>query len=158
MSNDKEKLSQLSARVDELLGSVNKIADELRAISANIKLLAISQSTNTNTTTTATVKHTTPKTVQTPTTTIIDTTTSATAVTSQAEIKLRTLNDVCMSFPEELEAKLSFEDKEDYITIKPKQFLGSDNFAKIAATSRGMGGEYISAGKDSHFRIPKKKP
>jgi hypothetical protein len=63
-----------------------------------------------------------------------------------------------MSFPEELEAKLDFEDKGDYISIKPKQFLGSDNFAKIASASRGMSGEYISAGKDSHFRIPKKKP
>jgi hypothetical protein len=62
-----------------------------------------------------------------------------------------------MSFPEELEARLSFEEKGEYIIIKPKQFLGSDNFAKIAAASRGMGGEYISLGKDSHFRIPKKK-
>jgi hypothetical protein len=62
-----------------------------------------------------------------------------------------------MSFPEELEARLGFEDKGDYITIKPKQFLGSDNFAKIASAVRGMGGEYISAGKDSHFRVPKKK-
>jgi hypothetical protein len=36
-------------------------------------------------------------------------------------------------------------------------FLGSENFAKIASAVRGMGGEYISAGKDSHFRVPKKK-
>ena len=62
-----------------------------------------------------------------------------------------------MSFPEELEARLSFEEKGDYIIIKPKQFLGSENFAKIASAVRGMGGEYISAGKDSHFRVPKKK-
>ena len=56
-----------------------------------------------------------------------------------------------------LEARLSFEEKGDYIIIKPKQFLGSENFAKIASAVRGMGGEYISAGKDSHFRVPKKK-
>jgi hypothetical protein len=62
-----------------------------------------------------------------------------------------------MSFPEDLEARLSFEEKGEYIVIKPKSFLGSDNFAKIALTIRGMGGEYISAGKDSHFRVPKKK-
>jgi len=71
--------------------------------------------------------------------------------------KLRSLDDIRMSFPEELEARLSFEEKGDYIIIKPKQFLGSENFAKIASAVRGMGGEYISAGKDSHFRVPKKK-
>jgi hypothetical protein len=61
-----------------------------------------------------------------------------------------------MVFPEDLEALLSFEEKDDYIMVKPKQFLGSENFAKIASAVRGMGGEYISAGKDSHFRVPKK--
>ena len=71
--------------------------------------------------------------------------------------KQRSLDDIRMSFPEELEARLGFEDKGEFIIIKPKQFLGSENFAKIASAVRGMGGEYISAGKDSHFRVPKKK-
>ena len=71
--------------------------------------------------------------------------------------KMRTLDDIRMSFPEELESRLSFDEKGDYIIIKPKQFLGSENFAKIASAVRGMGGEYISAGKISHFRVPKKK-
>jgi hypothetical protein len=62
-----------------------------------------------------------------------------------------------MSFPEDLENLLNFEEKPDYIMVKPRQFLGSENFAKIASAVRGMGGEYISAGKDSHFRVPKKK-
>lgn len=61
-----------------------------------------------------------------------------------------------MMFPNDLEALLTFEEKGDYITIKPRQFLGSENFAKIASAVRGVGGEYISAGKDSHFRIKKK--
>ena len=74
-----------------------------------------------------------------------------------SEAKLRSLDDIRMSFPEELESRLSFEEKGDYILIKPRQFLGSDNFAKIASTARGMGGEYISLGKDSHFRVPKRK-
>jgi hypothetical protein len=52
---------------------------------------------------------------------------------------------------------LNIEERNDYIIIKPRQFLGSENFAKIASAVRGMGGEYISAGKDSHFRVPKKK-
>ena len=32
----------------------------------------------------------------------------------------------------------------------------AENFAKIASIVRGAGGEYISAGKESHFRIPKR--
>ncbi len=62
-----------------------------------------------------------------------------------------------MSFPEELESLLGFEEKGDYIIIKLMGFLGSEKFAKIASAVRGMGGEYISAGKESHFRVPKKK-
>jgi len=141
MNNNKEKLNQLATRVDELLITINKITEELRAISATIKLLTIEQTPQTNTTTPKPTPKTTPDTI----------------TTTQNETKLRTLNDTRMSFPEELENKLDFEEKEEYITIKPKQFLGSDNFAKIASTIRGMNGEYISAGKDSHFRIPKKK-
>jgi hypothetical protein len=60
-----------------------------------------------------------------------------------------------MMFPEDLENLLSFEEKQDYIMIKPRQFLGSDNFAKIASIIRGIGGDYVSAGKGSHFRVPK---
>jgi hypothetical protein len=60
-----------------------------------------------------------------------------------------------MMFPQELEGLLTFNEKGDYIIIKPRQYLGSENFAKIASIIRGTGGEYISAGKDSHFRIPK---
>ncbi len=62
-----------------------------------------------------------------------------------------------MMFPPELDSMLGFEDKGEYVMIKPKQFLGSENFAKIASTVRGIGGEYISAGRDSHFRVYKKK-
>jgi hypothetical protein len=32
--------------------------------------------------------------------------------------------------------------------------LGSENFAKIAAIVREAGGEYISMGEQSHFRLP----
>jgi len=152
MSSDKEKLNQLSARVDELISTINKVTEELRAISASIKLLSVTQNQS-QTTTTPNVTTTQLKSTYTPS----PSTEEKTLITSQTETKIRSLDDVCMSFPEDLEAKLTFEDKEAYITVKPKQFLGSDNFAKIATTIRGMGGEYISAGKDSHFRVPKKK-
>ena len=69
----------------------------------------------------------------------------------QVSEKSKTLEDIRMLFPEDLDSLLGFEEKSDYIIIKPKQFLGSENFAKIASTVRGIGGEYISAGRDFAF-------
>lgn len=71
------------------------------------------------------------------------------------EAQRRGIPDVRMMFPQELEDLLTFTEKDDYIVIKPRQYLGSENFAKIASIIRGVGGQYISAGKDSHFRVPK---
>jgi len=68
----------------------------------------------------------------------------------------RTVESVRVLFSEELEGMLGFEETGDYIVIKPRQYLGSENFAKIASVVREAGGEYISAGKESHFRVPKK--
>jgi hypothetical protein len=67
----------------------------------------------------------------------------------------QTIESIQTWFPKDLEEMLTFEDAEDYIMIKPRQYLGSENFAKIAAIVRDNGGEYISAGKESHFRVPK---
>ena len=69
--------------------------------------------------------------------------------------KKRAIEEVKVLFPENLEGMLTFEEVKDFIVIKPRQFLGSENFAKIAAIVRDAGGEYISAGKESHFRIPR---
>ncbi len=134
MSTDKEKLNQLLTKVDDLVVTLNKVSEELRSVSASMKSLAVSQIT------------------QPPASFQVQATQSR-----EVGSKQRSLDDIRMSFPEELEARLSFEEKGDYIIIKPKQFLGSENFAKIASAIRGMGGEYISAGKDSHFRVPKTK-
>ncbi|MCW4002608.1 MAG: hypothetical protein NWE95_01665 [Candidatus Bathyarchaeota archaeon] len=135
MSTDKEKINQLLERVDEIVTVLNQISTDLRSVSASLKSLAVGQ-----------IAQPTPQTPATPT-----------ATTLAPSSKQRSIDDIRMSFPEELETRLGFEDKGDYIIIKPKQFLGSENFAKIASAVRGMGGEYISAGKDSHFRVPKKK-
>jgi hypothetical protein len=143
VSSDKEKLNQLLQKVEEIMVSLNKISDELRSVSASLKSIAVGQITSQPTAKTYT-----------PTPTHAPSPTPASIATPSKE---RSLDDIRMSFPEELEARLSFEEKGDYIIIKPKQFLGSENFAKIASAVRGMGGEYISAGKDSHFRVPKKK-
>jgi len=59
-------------------------------------------------------------------------------------------------FSENLSQMLMFEQEGEYVTIKPRQYLRSENFAKIASIVRGEGGEYVSAGKGSYFRIPRK--
>ena len=127
MSAEKEKMERLAERVDELLVVLNKISEDLRTVAASMKSMAGSQVTQPTPQTPATVSH-----------------------------ENKTIEDVRIAFPEDLESLLSFEEKLDYIMVKPRQFLGSENFAKIASAVRGMGGEYISAGKESHFRVPKK--
>ncbi len=142
MSADKAKMDQLISKLDELLSVLGKATEELRTISASMKSLAVAQITQ--------------PVPQTPTSVPRAAAESGPRAVADSG-KKRSLDDIRMSFPEDLEARLTFEEKGDYIIIKPKQFLGSENFAKIASAARGMGGEYISAGKDSHFRVPKKK-
>lgn len=131
MSGEKEDLEKLAARVDELLVVLNKISEDVRSVSASIKA-------------SLGVKATQPAPQ------------ASAPVFGGGQGAKKAVDDVRLAFPEDLEALLSFQDKTDYIMVKPKQFLGSENFAKIASTVRGLGGEYISAGKDSHFRVPKK--
>jgi len=131
MSSEKENLEKLVERVDELLVVLNRISEDLRTVSASMKSMAVSQITQPAPQTPATVSH-------------------------EIHEKKKSVEDVRVAFPEDLEALLSFEEKSEYIMVKPRQFLGSENFAKIASAVRGMGGEYVSAGKDSHFRVPKK--
>jgi len=132
MSEEREKMDKLTKRVDELLIILNRVVEDLQQVSTSLKSLAVSQ--------------------------IGQPSTAAAPVTAAPEAlgKEASIEDVKMMFPEDLEDMLSFEEKKDYIKIKPRQFLGSDNFAKIASIIRGIGGEYVSAGKESHFRVPKK--
>ena len=130
MSAEKESLERLVERVDELLVVLGKISEDLRSVSASIKSMAVSQITQPVPQAPAPVSH-------------------------EIHEKKKSIDDVRVAFPEDLEALLGFQEKGDYIMVKPRQFLGSENFAKIASAVRGMGGEYISAGKDSHFRVPK---
>ncbi len=131
MSEDKERIENLTRRVDELVVILNGIMEDLRQVSASLKSLAVSRMTQ-------------PVTAPPPV-----------ALPRTAE-KLKAVEDIKMMFPDDLESLLSFEEKEEYIVIKPRQFLGSENFSRIASTVRGMGGDYVSAGKASHFRVPKK--
>ena len=83
--------------------------------------------------------------------------TAAPAIPAAPTEGMRTVEDVKVSFPSDLEEMLTFEETGNYIVIKPRRFLGSDNFAKIASIIRSAGGEYISAGKNSHFKVPREK-
>jgi hypothetical protein len=131
MSPEEEKLEKLVERIDELLVVLNRISEDLRTVSSAVKSMTVSQVNQPSPQAPATVSH-------------------------EIHEKQKSIDDVRVVFPEDLESLLSFEEKSDYIVVKPRQFLGSENFAKIASAVRGMGGEYISAGKDSHFRVPKK--
>lgn len=162
MSGDSEKLDLVLKRIDEINAAITKMSEELRVLSASVKSLAVSQITQPPTVhivsapkpSVPTAKPA-PSVTAAPKPTATPTPTPAPAAADSG--KIRTQTDIRMSFPEDLEARLQFDEKGEFIIIKPKAFLGSDNFAKIASAVRGMGGEYISAGKDSHFRVPKKK-
>ena len=134
MSEERKDLENLVQRIDELLVVLNRVAEDLRQVSISLKSMAVSQL---------------PQPVTIPPT--------PAPVLPKVPERVQAIEDIKMMFPEDLENLLSFEEKEDYIMIKPRQFLGSENFAKIASAVRGIGGEYISAGKASHFRVPRKR-
>jgi hypothetical protein len=72
--------------------------------------------------------------------------------------EVQTVENVEKAFPEDLRELLNFEDKDEYVAIKPRAFLGAENFAKIAdIVKKQLNGDYISMGKQSHFRVPKKR-
>jgi len=66
-----------------------------------------------------------------------------------------TVDSVAKKFPMELKNKLFFEDAGEYVVVRARKYLGQEDFKKIAEIVRSLGGEYVSAGKDSHFRIKK---
>ncbi len=140
MDVDKEKVENLTRRVDELVVILNGIMEDLRQVSASLKSLAVSQITQP-----LSVSPSLHPPLSQP----------VAGVPPNME-RSKAIEDIKMMLPDDLESLLSFEEKDEYIVIKPRQFLGSDNFSKIASVVRGVGGEYVSAGKASHFRVPKK--
>lgn len=128
MNLEPSNVEELCTRIDELLIILKRVVEDLESVSKSLKEVTTTSSPLT----------------------------SVPAPSLTPAEQPRTLEDIKMMFPEELEALLSFEDKGEFIMIKPRQFLGSENFAKIASIVRSAGGEYKSAGKDSHFKVPKK--
>ena len=76
-------------------------------------------------------------------------------ITVMPSEKKQNLNEIKKAFSSELMAMLLFEEKADFVIVKPRRFLGTENFARIASVVRDLGGEYVSAGKNSHFKIAK---
>ena len=142
MSADREKVEALTRRVDELVVILNGIMEDLRQVSASLKSLAAKQITQPLTASPPTALPQSPPSV---------------AGAPKTLDRSKVTEDIKMLFPEDLENMLGFEEKDEYVIIKPRQFLGSDNFSKIASIVRGVGGEYVSAGKASHFRVPRKR-
>ncbi|MDH5462523.1 MAG: hypothetical protein OEZ35_02200 [Candidatus Bathyarchaeota archaeon] len=129
MSEKKLSEEELLERIDELLNVLKMISRDLGEVSKSLKTAAVPS---------APEIHAAP-----------------TAPTPASAVGTRGVEDVKMLFSRDLEDMLSFDEKGEFIVVKPRQYLGSDNFAKIASIIRDAGGEYISAGKQSHFRVPK---
>lgn len=68
-------------------------------------------------------------------------------------VKVEKVEDL---FSDDLRAKLTFEAQPDAFIIRPRRYLGSEVFSKVASIVKERGGEYVSRGKESHFRIPRK--
>jgi len=128
----KDSIEKLTEKIDELLIVLNRVTEDLIEISKTLKTTLIS---NVNQKKVTFEKKD--------------------AVKRQEEkVILPGIKKVRGSFPKDLENLLIFEEKGNYVIVKPRLFLGSENFAKIASIIRDLGGDYVSAGKESHFRIP----
>lgn len=73
----------------------------------------------------------------------------------EAPASLRITAESVRSRLAEYLGEVSVSDEEEGIVIRPMGYLGRDKFASIAAIVRELGGNYISAGRESRFLIPK---
>ena len=135
--SEKQNVEEILRRLDEILPVLKSVLGDLQEISKSLRSISPMPNLSTPISQQSSMPVA-PK-------------MSATASAGRS----RGVQDVRMMFPQELEDLMNFTEKDDYIMIKPRQYLGSENFARIASIIRGAGGQYISAGKDSHFRIPK---
>lgn len=129
MAEEKVDIQELARKVDELLNLLNVIAGDLAEVSKSLK------------------KVNAPSTAA-----PAPTSAPFSAVPSE---KRRGIDDVKQAFSSELAGMLFFEESGSFVIVKPRRFLGSDNFAKIASVIREIGGEYVSSGRNSHFKVPK---
>jgi len=66
------------------------------------------------------------------------------------------MEEVTAAFPADLKGLVAFEDTPSRVLVRPRQYLGSDVFRRInSIVGDQFEGEYVSAGKESHWRISK---
>lgn len=151
MSKDELKVEDLLKRIDELIRILKFLSGDLAELSKHLKAslnvpkeAQPTQPLKPPVSAQQTISFEEPAALTVP---------AASAVSGE----LRSVEDVQKVFPQDLADMLYFEVTDEYLLIKPRQFLGSDNFRRIATVVRDqLTGEYVSAGKDSHFRIPRK--
>ena len=149
MGEEKPKVEDLIRRVDELIRILKFLSEDLAEISKNLKASSsLSPSTQ---------PSEPPKRLPQPKSAQKTITVEGAPTSPAVPAKIGSAEDVQAAFPPELSEMLFFEVADDYVVVKPRQYLGSDNFRQIASVVRDqLGGEYVSAGKDSHFRIPQR--
>jgi hypothetical protein len=127
VGEEKVNIQELAQKVDQLLNILKVVSADLAEVSKSLK--------------TVTVQKAPP---------------AVSSVSAPHVEKKYDLNGVKQAFSSELAGMLLFEETGKFVVVKPRRFLGSDNFSKVASVVRELGGEYVSAGKNSHFKIEKK--
>ena len=80
------------------------------------------------------------------------------SVGGEAKPESLTIDDVQRVFPDSLAGTVYFEETDEHIIVRPRGYLGPDTFKEIAEIVRDrLGGDYMSAGRDSHFLIPRRR-
>jgi len=144
MGEGKPNVEDILRRIDDLIGILKSLSEDLAEIS---KSLRASLSAPMGAQPSQSIQPLGPS----------QQTTSEQTVAPGVSGEMRTADDVQRVFPQDLADLLYFELTDEYVIVKPRQYLGSDIFRRIAGIARDeLGGEYVSAGKDSHFRIPRK--
>jgi len=144
MGEEKMKIQELAQKVDELLNVLKVVSGDLVEVSKSLKAATAKTAPSSASSTPSGP----------PVTQSAGQATLSTA-SSAAPQKTYDIASVKQAFSSELAGMLLFEETGKFVIVKPRRFLGSDNFAKIASIVRELGGEYISAGRDSHFKIAK---
>jgi len=145
MGEIEKKIEELLGRIDELVRILKFLSDDLSEVSKTLRASLSSTLFTQETGPSGSLKP--PISAQ---------QTITFEEPSAPQSKAVTIESVQNLFPPDLAELLYFEDADEHILVKPRQYLGSDNFRRIASIVRDqLGGEYISAGRDSHFRIPK---
>jgi len=83
--------------------------------------------------------------------------TQSTLAPATADAGLEKVNQALAEFIADGSIEINADAATMYYIVRTKKFLGAENFGKIASVVRGLGGEYVSQGKASHFKIPRGK-